>query len=274
MPPINPLKILNLAPFAQAQSAEIPWLQRLQGALRYGWRWFREYPAQERLAQILQEHLDRHFLLVLNALLPGSSTPLPPLLMGPSGLHVLYPTLLKGDFRVKQNRLYIYDTGKQRFRPYRPDLVQELLAWRDQLQDFFAQAVATPPTIEARLVFLDPGTYVDSVDADIPPLMVDGLPRYLEQLSRRRKYPRETLRQWLEALLRVPQQPQQATGQAAQTRTRRERTAREQARARAARRRSPRPGGLTPLQWAILGSLFLLNLLLLVVLFVLFFILS
>ncbi len=258
MPPINPLKILNLAPFAQAQSAEIPWMQRLQGVLRYGWRWFREYPAQERLAHLLQEHLDRHFLLVLNALVPGVPAPLPPLLMGPSGLHLLYPTLAKGDFRVKQNRLYIYDTGKQRFRPHRPDLVQELLTYREHLQEFFAQASPASVTVEARLVFLDPGTYVDAVDAEIHPLMVDGLPRYLEQLSRRRKYPRETVRQWLEALLQATQQELREPSPA-----RRTQATGARGRGQAARRRARRArrGGLTPLQWMILGSLVVLNLL-------------
>ena len=261
MPPINPMKILNLAPFAHRRSASLSLVQRLQGVLQYGLSWFWHYPAQERLAELLQEHLDRYFILVLNAPWPDRRPPLPPILLGPSGIHILYPTLLKGDYRVKGNRLWIYDTGKQRFRPYRPDPIQEILQVREQLTEFFNNLTATVVTIEARLVFLDPATYVDSVDREetaVSPLMVDGLPRYLEQLSRQRRYQRTQIQKWLTALVHASRGRMPAAIQSQR------------------RRRAParRVGGLTRTQWLILGVLAALDLLIVVGFFILFFVLD
>lgn len=263
MPPINPMKILNLAPFAHRRSASLNLIQRLQGALRYGLSWFWNYPAQERLAELLQEHLDRYFILILNAPWPDRREPLPPILLGPSGIHLLYPTLLKGDYRIKDNRLWIYDTGKQRFRPYRPDPIPEILQVREQLTEFFNNLTATVVTIEARLVFLNPGTYVDSVDQEettLSPLMVDGLPRYLEQLSRQRRYQRSQIQKWLTALAHASTDPMAAA-------------IRKQRRPEATKRKR-RPGGLTRTQWIILGVLAAIDLLIVVGFFILFFVLD
>ncbi len=259
MPPINPLKILNLAPFADRRRAELSLMQRLQGALQYGWQWFQNYPAQERLAELLREHLDRHFILILNCPWPDRKTPLPPLLLGPSGIHLLYPTLLKGDFRIKGNRLWIYDTSKQRFRPYRPDPVQEVIDIRNMLSEFFSSLTATPMAIEARILFLDPATYVDAVEAEIAPLMVDGLPRYLEQLSRQRRYQRSHIQRWLTALQGGAQ------GRIA--------TPTPQPRPK---KKSPTPRwlGMTRTQWIVLGVLALLDLLVVVGLFIMLFMLD
>ncbi len=261
MPPINPMKILNLAPFANRRSASLSLVQRLQGAWKYGLPWFWNAPAQERLAELLQEHLDRYFILVLNAPWPGQRQPLPPILLGPSGIHILYPTLLKGDFRVKGNRLWIYDTRKQRFRPYRPDPIQEILQVREQLTEFFNNLTSTIVTLEARLVFLDPATYVDAVDREetaVSPLMVDGLPRYLEQLSRQRRYQRAQIQKWLTALVHA------AEGRMAVPAR------------RAPRRQAParRFGGMTRTQWLILGVLAAIDLLIVVGFFILLFVLD
>ncbi len=276
MPPINPLKVLNLAPFGNPRTARLTLSQRLQGALKYGFRWFREYPAQERLAELLAEHLDRRFLLVLNLMWPNMRAPFPPILLGPSGIHLLLPTLIRGDYRVREDRLWIYDTRKQRFKPYRPDLVQEALEHRHRLQNFLQSRLEVPVTVETRVVFLHPGTYVDAFQAHIAPLMVDGLARYLEQLSRQRKYQRGQIHRWLEVLQEGPSAAEAEAHEAPRPRRearatppRRGRTAPASARpARRPRRstatRARGPLGFTRQQWLILAALLGLNLLLFV----------
>ena len=276
MPPINPLKILNLAPFADSRSATMTWLQRLQGALQYGWRWFWEYPAQERLAQLLAEHLDRRFLLVLNLAWPNVQGPFPPILLGPSGIHLLMPTLLRGEFRVREDRLWVYDTRKQRFKPHKPDLVQELLQYRQRLEDFLNRHLSSPIAVEARLVFLHPSTYVDALQAQVAPLMVDGLARYLDQLSHQRKYQRQHIQQWLELLQSqkeastVAEAPVRESPRATpRPRPTAHRTAARSRRAALARKgprsRKRGPLGFTRQQWIVLGVLAALNILLLVI---------
>ncbi len=239
MPPLNPLKVVNLAPFARRNSPHLTWTQRLQGAMQYGWRWFREYPAQERLVELLREHLDRRFLVLLNFRPYQDRPPFPPILVGPSGVHLLYPTYLKGDFRVREDRLWVYDSGKQRYKPVRPDLVQELKALRGQLQNLLEEKVGdSVPEVEARLVFLDPASYVDVSQAEIQPIMVDGLPRYLEQLIRNRRYRRTQIQQWLEVFLHW--KPAQAPAQASRAKPAAAKTPAKTAPARPAQKPQPR----------------------------------
>ncbi len=239
MPPLNPLKVVNLAPFARRNSPHLNWMQRLQGAMQYGWQWFREYPAQERLVELLREHLDRRFLVLLNFRPYENQPPFPPILVGPSGVHLLYPTYLKGDFRVREDRLWVYDSGKQRYKPVRPDPVQALKGLRGQLQQLLEERLSTSvPEVEARLVFLDPASYVDVSQAEIQPIMVDGLPRYLEQLIRNRRYRRTQIQQWLEVFLHW--KPTQAPAQAPRARPAAAKTPTKTAPARPARKPQPR----------------------------------
>lgn len=269
MPPINPLKIINFfAPSGLSNKARLPFGQRLQGALRYGLDWLRMDEAQSRLADLLSQYLDRRFLLLLNFAPYPNAPPFPPILLGPSGIHVLYPTTSRGDFRVRENRLWVYDSGRQRYKAARDDVVQKARLYRDRLQAIFNAQSDLPVRVDARVVFLDPAAYADALQSDILPILVDGLPRYLEQLSRSRQYGRNEIQTWLRILQGykpkgekaprprpVPPRGPKSTSAAARPPT-------------PARIVPPRQSffGFTPRQWLILTVLLLINLVLLALL--------
>ena len=74
---------------------------RIQGIVRYGLSWDNDRKAQDFLIQQLRNSLDSKHTLIRNVPLTGSSMPLPITLLSPSGFRLIYPTGIKGIFRVK-----------------------------------------------------------------------------------------------------------------------------------------------------------------------------
>ncbi len=89
------MKIIDKTPF-QTEKGEISLLNRLQGTLQHGFSWYPELEAQKIVIDQLNRVLEKGVVLIRNLTLPGSEIIEPIILIGQSGVYVIYVTHLRG----------------------------------------------------------------------------------------------------------------------------------------------------------------------------------
>ncbi len=271
---LNEMRIYNLAPFWDAeQQREHPW-KRWLFVLKHGWSWYREYQAQTKFLEALRPLLDRRFVLIRTYTWPELEYPFPLILIGPPGVYLLYVTPLSGEFRIHENRLL--QLGKGKGEPIKPNLVRRTRLLGIALQRFIADRLGLEVPVETRLVFTAPDVYVDTVDAEVRPLLPDGVKGFAESLlNARERLTRLHIRRVVELFLAGSDEEKQeaeekvgetrrailASAQEAVRQSPGDKAARRKPTARAAAR-SDRIAGLTLKQWLILAALLALNILL------------
>ena len=91
---------------------EITFVERIRGTLRHGSSWYADMQAQETVVSRLENALDDSFTLIRNHILPGLDIPIPLTLVGPSGVHVIYASGIKGIYQAHIplcNKKGVYD---------------------------------------------------------------------------------------------------------------------------------------------------------------------
>lgn len=184
---LHELREYNLAPFWDIETrTENKW-KRLAAILEYGWGWYQEYKAQAPFLHLLRPLLDRRFIVVRNYVWPEvMEYPFPIILLGPPGVYLLYTTPLSGEFRIHENRLLELGKGKGA-KAVKPNLVHRTQLLGSVLKKFIAQHLGLDVPVETRLVFTAPDVYVDTVDAEVKPLLLDGVKGFAESLLKARE---------------------------------------------------------------------------------------
>jgi len=283
---ISEMRVYNLAPFWDPSTrTENPW-KRWATILEYGWGWYQEYKAQNQFLDMLRPLLDRRFIAIRNYVWPEvMKYPFPIILLGPPGVYLLYVTPLRGEFRIQGDRLLELGKGKGA-RPVKPDLVYRTKLLSTALEKFIAQHGGREIPVQSRLVFIAPDVYVDSVDAEVQPLLLDGIHGFAENLLRsREQLSRGEIRQLTSLFLETEQEEDRelvegfddlgvrsamldASDEADYDLLWGEEPA-EKPKPKRVKKPSRRIAGLTPRQWLIVAVLVILNILFLVVLILL-----
>ena len=279
---LRAMREYNLVPFWNAEAQREERWKKWLTILDYGWGWYQEYKAQETFLEALRPLLDRRFIIVRNYTWPEIEYPFPIILLGPPGVYLLYVTPLSGEFRIQENRLLSLGKGKP--QEVKPRLVQRTKLLGAVLQKFIAENLGLEVPIETRLVFTAPDVYVDAVNAEVRPLLLDGVKGFAEGLLKaRERLPRPHMRRIVELFLEgTAQGEKRDTRQAREQRTAILASAEAQMRSgkhepvavtdTAARAPTPRRtagpsriAGLTLKQWLILAALLALNIILILV---------
>ena len=246
------MKIIDLSP-VQANSRpgkpqRSDWLSRLQMILRYGWGWYQSYQAQNKVLRVLRQVLDQRFVAIRGLKPAGSEAPLPPILIGPPGIYLLYVWPKPGAYRIREDQWEVMQGKSRRYRPGKPNIIQEILQLQRQVEGFFSDAMGAPVAVTPLLIFDDSGADVASVRPKVRPLLLDGLKRYGAQLNKAKGVftPTDLMALVDAANPRAPL----AKKQRKTSRARRMPTQAPQQMERAARYLS-----FTPRQWVILGVL-------------------
>ena len=154
--------------------------------LRYGWTWYKEYKAQEVLLRPLNQHLDGRFVLLRNIRLPDFKVPLPPILVGPTGVFLLYVTPLRGTFRVREDIWEEIDTRSRRFRPLKPNLVRHTMGLARALGEYLSARTGATVEVQPVLVAVAPDALVDAIRPSVRVVQVDTLERFATEVARMR----------------------------------------------------------------------------------------
>ncbi len=138
--------------------------------------------AQEFVLNALNKVLDNQYILLRNITLEGPGIPIPLILLGPSGIQVIYASPAKGMYRAKENVWEKLDEHNQRFQIERPNLLERTSMMGRALDTYLASQGLEVPVSEPVLFFSDPGIHIDSTRPIVRVLMADALDRYIAGL--------------------------------------------------------------------------------------------
>ena len=167
------MKLISNSPYI---SNKMGLVERLQGMIKFGRSWYPELVAQEKAIESLRKQLDNRFTLIHYFTLPQVEIPIPLILIGPSGVHVIYVTPLKGVYRSKADGWAVLDASRH-FKQTRPNLVQRTALMSNALEIFFQQK-GFPITPESILFCSDPGIHVDSIRSVVRIVLSDALSHF------------------------------------------------------------------------------------------------
>ena len=169
------MKIIDKTPFV-SETGEISLVDRAKATMKFGAAWFPEVEAQRQVLPILNQVLDKNYTLLRNITPPGLGATIPFILVGPTGVYVMYVSALRGTFRAKGE-----DWGtiaNNAFRPANPNLLAVTARMARAVQLYLKRQGYESVTVESALLCADPGMHVDSQRPAVRVVMRDALERF------------------------------------------------------------------------------------------------
>jgi hypothetical protein len=164
------------------EKGEIPLVERIRGTLKYGSSWHADIQAQEMIIERMQTALSDEYIALRNLVLPGLDVPIPLVLIGPAGVKIIYVSAVKGIYQAKGEQWSVMNTNSRRFRPSRPNLItRALLLSQAALRHLERQELANIP-LDSINFFADPGIHVDTKSPATRIVMIDALDRYIASI--------------------------------------------------------------------------------------------
>jgi len=156
-------------------------LNRARSRLSQSWSQ-KEAHAQEAVINALQKVLDNKFVMLREVTLEGPDIPIPLILVGPTGVHVIYASTLKGVLRAKEDVWEELDDRTQKFSIARPNLLTRTLLMARAVNAYLAEHGHKLPEVEPVLFFSDPGINVETTRPVVRIVQMDALDRYVAGL--------------------------------------------------------------------------------------------
>jgi len=170
------MKIIDKTPFL-TEKGEISLLDRLRGTLQYGFSWYPELQAQQAVIARLEKPLEKNYILIRNHMLGTTGIVIPMILVGPTGLYVLYATYLRGVYRAKGDSWGTVNGN--RFQPASINLLARVARLGRALQaNLKRQGYEAAFKVEAVLLAANPGMHIEAVRPVIRIVMSDALERF------------------------------------------------------------------------------------------------
>jgi hypothetical protein len=179
------MNIIDQTPYFDQETGEIKLLDRVRAVMNYGTNWLKEVEAQSQVISLMTKLLDKNFTLLHNVTPPGLDASFPLILVGPTGVFVMYVTQLTGTFRAKGDQWGTISGNN--FKDVKPNLLSRTEHMARALQIFLQHQEQTGLTIvEAILLCSDPAVHVDSLRPIIRIVMRDALERFIISISQSR----------------------------------------------------------------------------------------
>lgn len=154
-------------------------LDRISNMWKYGLSWEQDRQAQDELIAELRKRLDNKYILVTEVTLPGLEIPIPMVLVGSTGIQVIYTSALKGIFRAKNDTWSVMDNRSQRFKPAQPNLIARTLLMTRAIETYLSGQGFSAAEAESVLFLSQPGIHVDTIRPAVRVVQADGLDRYV-----------------------------------------------------------------------------------------------
>lgn len=149
-------------------------------------RTVREQEAAQIVAQKLGRVLDNNFILLRYVDLEGPNVPIPLILVGPTGLQVLYPSPDKGVYRVLEDNWEILNDRTQKYQPATPNLLTRTRLMGQAVATYLRNLGIESGEVEAALIMTDPGAHVDAVRPVTRVVQIDAVDRFVAGLLQKR----------------------------------------------------------------------------------------
>jgi hypothetical protein len=179
-----PMKIIDQTPFYN-EKGEISLVDRAKAILKFGKSWLDEVEAQKSVIPVLEKNLERNYTLLRNVVLPDLDMSIPFILVGPTGIYVIYVTGLTGMFRAKGDQwgTIIGST----FKDEKPNLLTRTERMARAVQVYLQRhGYFDLHGAEAVLLCADAGVHVDSLRPIVRIVMCDALERFVISVTQSR----------------------------------------------------------------------------------------
>jgi hypothetical protein len=170
------MKTIDLSTLRDA-NGKIPFATLLKKTLTEGQGWQSELDAQDQVMLRLEKTLGNDFTLIREVKIPGLDTPIPMVLVGPSGIFVLYASAVKGSFRARGDAWLKLDNSGNMHASH-PNLPTRTRLYSEAVRKFLTQNNLPITDIEPVLLFSQPEAFVENIKAPIRMVMCDGLESY------------------------------------------------------------------------------------------------
>ncbi|MFH1524138.1 MAG: hypothetical protein ABIF04_04165 [Chloroflexota bacterium] len=178
------MKIIDQTPFFQ-ENGELSLMDRVKAIMQFGFGWFKEIEAQNSIIAVLDKKLDKNYTLLRNIVPPGLEARIPFILIGPTGVYVMYVTPLVGLFRAKGDQWGTI--AGNAFKPERPNLLIRTERMARAVQVFLQrQGFTELSAVEAVLLCADPSCVVDSMRPIVRTVMRDALDYFSGSITQAR----------------------------------------------------------------------------------------
>lgn len=178
------MKIIDKTPFYN-EKGEISLMDRAKALMKYGKPWLDEIEAQKSVLPVFDKGLDKSYTLLRNIILPGLETAIPFILVGPTGIFVIYVTHLVGMFRAKSDQWGTV-VGSA-FKPEKPNLLTRTEQMGRAVQVYLERhGYSSITSVEAILLCANPGVHVDSLRPIVRIVMRDALERLVISITQAR----------------------------------------------------------------------------------------
>ena len=174
------MKIIDCSPEPQENIFTIK-LKELWRTLFSGSSWREEAQAKEKTVKYFQGVLNNRFYMLLEVQLEGFEAPIPAIIVGPTGIHVINISAVQGVFRGKGDIWEELDTRKNQYVSAKPNLITQTAGMARSIETYFERrgfAVSTDPA----LIVTSPGIHIELETPSIRVIPADSLQRYVTYL--------------------------------------------------------------------------------------------
>jgi hypothetical protein len=178
------MKIIDQTPFYK-ENGELSLFDRGKAIMQFGFGWFKEIEAQKSVIAVLDKVLDKNYTLLRNVIPPGLDARIPLILVGPTGVFVMYVSTLVGLYRAKGDQWGTISGNA--FKPERPNLLIRTERMARAVQVFLQrQGFTELSSVEAVLLCADPTFNVDSLRPIIRVVLRDALEYFAVSITQAR----------------------------------------------------------------------------------------
>lgn len=174
------MKIIDCSPEPQENIFTIK-LKELWRTLFSGSSWHEEEQAKEKTVKYFQGVLNNRFYMLLEVQLEGFEAPIPAIIVGPTGIHVINISAVQGVFRGKGDIWEELDTRKNQYVSAKPNLITRTAGMARSIETYFERrgfAVSTEPA----LIVTSPGIHIELETPSVRVILADSLQRYVTYL--------------------------------------------------------------------------------------------
>lgn len=168
------MKVIERSPIGGEGSSK-SLADRVKGIWRFGLSWDQDVQAQRALIDKLGLVFDNSYTMISNVVIPGVALPVPLVLLGPTGVWILYVSAVTGIFQMKGDNWYKLDEKKEHYKPSRPNLVRRTMLMSRAISEYLKKMGYFLDENEAVLFLSHHGVYVDVAEPPVRLLQSDGI---------------------------------------------------------------------------------------------------
>jgi hypothetical protein len=170
----------------QGQDSQSKSREKLWSSLRLGRGTTEDEEAQDAVIAAFQRLASNKYYMLRDLHLAGTETQVPLLLVGPVGIWVLNPSMLRGVFRARGDSWEIIDDQKHTYKPADDNLLTETESMTKAVVDFLSAYGERDLPVEPVLVFINPGIHIETLSPVVRIVLVDALDRFISGIVQSR----------------------------------------------------------------------------------------